>query len=110
MALGANGARLMAAGIAVSNRRVPESGHAHAPRVYYAMARDGLFFKRVGSLNERSRAPVVAIALQGVWASVIVLVLRRLRSGAQLCRVAGRRVFGLTGAALLVSASATRLR
>ncbi|HEX7940006.1 MAG TPA: amino acid permease, partial [Gemmatimonadaceae bacterium] len=72
-ALGANGARLMAAGIAVSTVGFLSQGMLTAPRVYYAMARDGLFFKRVGSLNQKSRAPVVAIALQGVWASVIVL-------------------------------------
>jgi APA family basic amino acid/polyamine antiporter len=42
-----------------------------APRVYYAMARDGIFFDRVGWLDPRSRAPVVAIVMQGVWASVI---------------------------------------
>jgi APA family basic amino acid/polyamine antiporter len=42
-----------------------------APRVYYAMARDGLFFESVGKLSPRSRAPVVAIVLQGVAAIVI---------------------------------------
>src|SRR5437667_407877 len=42
-----------------------------APRVYYAMARDGLFFKSVGKLSPRSRAPVVAIVLQGVAATII---------------------------------------
>jgi len=42
-----------------------------APRVYYAMAHDGLFFKSVGKLSPRSRAPVVAIVLQGVAATII---------------------------------------
>jgi APA family basic amino acid/polyamine antiporter len=42
-----------------------------APRVYYAMARDGLFFKCVGKLFGKSEAPVVAILLQGVAATVI---------------------------------------
>ena len=41
-------------------------------RVYYAMARDGLFFKRVDSLNER-HVPAVALLAQGVWASLLVL-------------------------------------
>jgi APA family basic amino acid/polyamine antiporter len=41
------------------------------PRVYYAMARDRLFFESVGKLSRRSRAPVVAIILQGVAAIVI---------------------------------------
>ena len=42
-----------------------------APRVYYAMARDGLFFQSVGKLSRRSKAPVVAIVLQGIAAIVI---------------------------------------
>jgi APA family basic amino acid/polyamine antiporter len=42
-----------------------------APRVYYAMARDGLFFASVGKLFGRSEAPVVAIILQGFAAIVI---------------------------------------
>jgi APA family basic amino acid/polyamine antiporter len=42
-----------------------------APRVYYAMARDRLFFESVGKLSRRSRAPVVAIVLQGLAAIVI---------------------------------------
>jgi APA family basic amino acid/polyamine antiporter len=42
-----------------------------APRVYYAMARDGLFFESVGNLSPRSRTPVVAIILQGLAAIVI---------------------------------------
>jgi len=64
MALGAKRCATDGAGIAVSTVGFLSQGMLTAPRVYYAMARDGLFFKRVGSLNERSRAPVVAIALQ----------------------------------------------
>ena len=43
------------------------------PRVYYAMAEDGLFFRRVAEVSERTRAPVVAILLQGAVATVIAL-------------------------------------
>src|SRR5436189_1951337 len=42
-----------------------------APRVYYAMARDVLFFASVGKLWQRSRAPVVTIILQGLAAIAI---------------------------------------
>ena len=42
-----------------------------APRVYYAMARDGLFFDSVGKLFGKAEAPVVAIVLQGFAAIVI---------------------------------------
>ena len=43
------------------------------PRVYLAMANDGLLFKWAGAVHEKYRTPHVAIALQGVWASVLVL-------------------------------------
>jgi APA family basic amino acid/polyamine antiporter len=41
-------------------------------RVYYAMARDNLFFKRVGSLNQRS-VPAIALVMQGIWAAFLTL-------------------------------------
>lgn len=41
-------------------------------RVYYAMARDGLFFKRVGELNSRG-VPGFAIAVQGLWSILLCL-------------------------------------
>lgn len=44
------------------------------PRVYYAMGRDGTFFRRLGHTNQRFRTPVVAIVTQGVWASVLTLL------------------------------------
>ncbi len=42
------------------------------PRVYYAMARDGLLFRWIGVLHPRFQTPHAAIVLQGVWASVLV--------------------------------------
>ena len=41
-------------------------------RVYYAMAKDGLFFKKVGELNKHS-VPAWALILQGIWASALCL-------------------------------------
>lgn len=67
-ALGKTGARLMAAGIAVSTLGFLSQSMLTAPRVYYAMAADRLFFRSVGWLHPRTRVPVVAIALQGVCA------------------------------------------
>jgi APA family basic amino acid/polyamine antiporter len=49
-------------GIILMNARVP-----------FAMARDGLFFKRLGELNPTSRVPVAAIWTQGIWACVLAL-------------------------------------
>jgi APA family basic amino acid/polyamine antiporter len=42
------------------------------PRVYYAMAQDGLFFKKVGELNKKG-VPGFAIVVQGIWAILLCL-------------------------------------
>jgi APA family basic amino acid/polyamine antiporter len=73
-ALGARGAQWIAIGIAVSTLGFLSQGILTAPRVYYAMARDGLFFEWVGRLDTRTGAPVVAIVLQGVFATAIALL------------------------------------
>ena len=73
-ALGDFGARVIAAGIAISTAGFLSQSMLTAPRVYFAMAQDGLFFKSVGSVHPRTRAPIVAIALQGVLAIVIALL------------------------------------
>jgi APA family basic amino acid/polyamine antiporter len=41
------------------------------PRVYYAMASDGLFPRPFKKLNHRYRTPVVALTVQGIWAAVL---------------------------------------
>jgi APA family basic amino acid/polyamine antiporter len=69
--LGERGAQWIAAAIAISTLGFLSQSMLTAPRVYYAMARDGLFFRSVGKLSWRSRAPVVAIVLQGIAAIVI---------------------------------------
>jgi APA family basic amino acid/polyamine antiporter len=73
LALGETGARAIAAGIAISTLGFLSQGMLTAPRVYFAMAEDGLFFKQVGRLHPKTHVPVVAIALQGVLAVVIAL-------------------------------------
>jgi APA family basic amino acid/polyamine antiporter len=73
LGLGERGAALIAVGIAISTLGFLSQGMLTAPRVYFAMAEDGLFFKRVGWLDPRTRVPVVAIALQGALAVIIAL-------------------------------------
>jgi amino acid transporter len=100
-ALGERGARLIALGIAISTVGFLSQSILTAPRVYYAMARDGVFFRAIGTLDARTRAPVAAIVLQGVWAAVIAMtgkydqILNYVVSIDVL-------FFGLTGAALIV--------
>lgn len=43
------------------------------PRIYYAMARDGLFPRALGSVHPTARVPVAAIAAQALWSCVIVI-------------------------------------
>jgi APA family basic amino acid/polyamine antiporter len=73
LVLGEAGGRLIAVGIAISTLGFLSQSMLTAPRVYFAMAEDGLFFRAVGRLSERTRAPVVAIALQGALAAVIAV-------------------------------------
>jgi len=73
-ALGPRGAQWIAIGIAVSTLGFLSQGILTAPRVYFAMARDGLFFEWVGRLSARTGAPVVAIVLQGIFATAIALL------------------------------------
>jgi len=73
LALGEKGASLIAIGIAISTLGFLSQSMLTAPRVYFAMAEDKLFFKGVAFVSARSHVPVVAIALQGVLATVIAL-------------------------------------
>src|SRR5437016_7830472 len=72
LALGEKGSRIIAVGIAVSTVGFLSQSMLTAPRVYFAMAEDGLFFARLAKLN-RARVPAFAIALQGALAVVITL-------------------------------------
>lgn len=72
LALGETGARIIAIGIAISTIGFLSQSMLTAPRVYFAMAEDGLFFSSLTKLN-RARVPALAIGLQGVVAIVITL-------------------------------------
>jgi APA family basic amino acid/polyamine antiporter len=73
LALGEKGRRIIAVGIAISTLGFLSGGMLTAPRVYFAMAEDGMFFKSVAWLHPRVRVPIVAIALQGALAVVIAM-------------------------------------
>ncbi len=73
LALGQRGATFIAAAIAISTLGFLSQSILTAPRVYFAMAEDGLFFRAIAWLDPRTRVPVVAIVLQSVWTMVIAL-------------------------------------
>ena len=96
---GTAGGRLVAAGIAISTLGFLSQGMLTAPRIYYAMARDRVFFERIGTLYERTQAPAAAIALQAVLAAVIALSGRYDQILNYVVSI-DFIFFGLTGAAL----------
>ncbi|HVG29532.1 MAG TPA: amino acid permease [Pyrinomonadaceae bacterium] len=101
LALGERGAKLIAAGIAVSTLGFLSQGMLTAPRVYFAMAEDGLFFPAVARVSRRTRVPVVAIVLQGLLA---LLIAASKQYGQILNYVVSVDFifFGLTGLSLLL--------
>ena len=66
------GRRIIAAGIVASTFGFLNVVILVTPRVYQAMARDGLFFESFARLHPRWRTPVAAILLQGAWAIVLL--------------------------------------
>jgi basic amino acid/polyamine antiporter, APA family len=100
-AMGSRGAKLIACGIAISTVGFLSQSILTAPRVYYAMARDGVFFKAVGRVSERTRVPIVAIVLQGVWAAVVTMT-GKYEQILNYVVTIDVLFFGLTGAALFV--------
>jgi APA family basic amino acid/polyamine antiporter len=73
LAAGPAGAKLAAAAIALSAIAFLSQGMLTGPRVSFAMARDGLFFRQVAMVGATSRVPVMAIALQAVWTGILAL-------------------------------------
>ncbi|MFL6521010.1 MAG: APC family permease [Chthoniobacterales bacterium] len=66
------GATIMAVAIMVSTFGCNNGLILAGARAYYAMARDGLFFRRVGELN-KNHVPGWALIIQGIWAGILVL-------------------------------------
>jgi len=98
---GSKGATFIAIGIAISALGFLSQGMLTAPRVYFAMAEDRVFFRSLAAVSEQSRVPVLAIVLQGVAAAVIAI---SGTYGQILSYVVSVDFifFGLTGAALFV--------
>lgn len=66
------GATIMAVAIMISTFGCNNGLILAGARAYYAMARDGLFFRRVGELN-KNHVPAWGLIIQGIWAAVLVL-------------------------------------
>jgi APA family basic amino acid/polyamine antiporter len=71
--LGPIAVQLMAAAIMISTFGCANGIILAGARVYYAMARDGLFFARAGKLNPRFHTPVFALGIQCAWGVLLTL-------------------------------------
>ncbi len=67
------GAGLMAAAILISTFGCANGMSLAGARVYYAMSRDGLFFKSVGKLHPRYNTPAVGLLVQAAWATMLCI-------------------------------------
>ncbi len=70
---GPTGAKLASAAIALSALAFISQGMLTGPRVYFAMARDGLFFRKIAEIAEGARVPTPAIIMQAIWCGVLAL-------------------------------------
>jgi APA family basic amino acid/polyamine antiporter len=71
--LGPTGGSLIALVIFISTFGTAGIYTMTAPRIYFAMARDKIFFQKVAEIHLRYRTPAVAIGLQSLWAMVLIL-------------------------------------
>ncbi len=67
------GGKVVAVAIALSIFGTISIYTMSAPRIYYAMAEDGIFFKQLAWVHPRWRTPVVAMLVQVVWALAVLL-------------------------------------
>jgi APA family basic amino acid/polyamine antiporter len=70
---GAPGGLLMAVAIMLSSFGCDNGLILAGARVYYAMAKDRLFFRRVAQLHPKYKTPVVSLLVQMVWTSILCL-------------------------------------
>lgn len=65
------GAQIMAVAIMISTFGANNGLILAGPRAYYAMSRDGLFFKKAGELSPKTNVPVYGLIIQGIWSGIL---------------------------------------
>ena len=71
--MGPYGAMLIALTIVFSSAGAANGAILTSPRIYFAQALDGLFFRKMAEVHPRFQTPAFAIAVQGIWSSVLAL-------------------------------------
>lgn len=67
------GAKLMAFAILVATFGCNNGLILAGARVYYAMAKDGLFFRKVAELHPKYKTPAISLMVQAIWTSILCL-------------------------------------
>jgi basic amino acid/polyamine antiporter, APA family len=100
--LGPVGGSLISVAIFISTFGVVGIYTLTAPRIYYAMAADGVFFRRVAEVHPRYHTPAFAIILQSLWAAVLILFWGTFENLISYVVFTDWIFFALAGAAVLV--------
>jgi APA family basic amino acid/polyamine antiporter len=102
VAMGRAGASVVALAVAVSALGTAGIYMLTTPRLYWAMANRGLFFRSLADVHPRWRTPVRAIVLQTAWACALVLAWGTFEGLVSYVVFVDWIFFGLTGAAVFV--------
>ena len=71
--MGSIGATIIALTIMLSSAGAANGAILTSPRIYFAQARDGLFFRKLQEIHPRFRTPAFSILVQGIWTSLLTL-------------------------------------
>lgn len=71
--LGSAGAGLIAAAVMISTFGTVNGMILSGSRITYAMARDKVFFQKLGEVHPRFRTPYISVLAQGIWAALLTL-------------------------------------
>ncbi|MBI3697366.1 MAG: amino acid permease [Acidobacteria bacterium] len=100
-AAGPLGAILVSVTILLSIIGCSNSSPLTAPRVYFAQARDGLFFSRFGQVHPRFETPGFSVLVHGLWSAILVLT-GSYQTLISYTMVAAWIFYGLTVAGVLI--------
>lgn len=67
------GGKIIAAAIMISTFGAVNGSIMMSSRIYYAMAKEGMFFKKIGNIHSKHHTPANSLLLQGAWAAMLVL-------------------------------------
>ena len=100
--LGPNGGAMIALAISISTFGSVGIFTLTAPRIYFAMAGDGVFFERVAEVHPRYQTPAFAIIVQSAWAIVLILLWGTFDKLISYVVFTDWIFFGLTGASIFI--------